>query len=93
MATRQLPAELAGCRTVERRFVGEDIRELAASDRHRLRPRGSRRRMCGDKRSYGRRSAAQVARVLRDRQGEDVYAYECPICSRHHVGHRPVARA
>lgn len=91
MTTAQLPRELAGCTLVNRRVDDGAIAAVAAADRARLAPRGGRRRMCLAKKAYGQRAALRAARVLRDRQGEDVRAYLCPCCDRYHVGHAPVA--
>lgn len=92
MTLDQLPRELTGCTLVDRPIDDDAIAELAQADRQRLAPRGNASRMCRSKKSYGRRAALRAARILRDRQGEDVAAYTCPHCDRYHVGHRPVAR-
>ena len=50
--------------------------------------RPSKRRSCDGKRRYGRAQAEAVARMLRQRRGDDVYAYPCLYCRRlWHVGH------
>jgi hypothetical protein len=42
---------------------------------------------CHGKKRYGRKAAHRAARVLHQRQGQQVHAYPCPHCGRWHVGH------
>ena len=43
--------------------------------------------ICVPKRRYGRDVAHRVARMLRQRDGEEVHAYACGCCDAWHVGH------
>jgi hypothetical protein len=52
--------------------------------------RAIRRRSCEGKRGYPSLAAAlRVATRLATKQDEDLTAYRCGFCQKHHVGHTP----